>query len=145
MKKLIIAAAILSILFSCQSDPENIAGKDKLKALLASYYEALAKKDTAKMRALTATGFILYDEGVIYNNESAVKMVEQLPAFTAAFKFDSLNTHIDERNASAYYLREAVFTMQDSTYAPVKFLESATFNIENGEWKIRFIHSSLRK
>ncbi|MBL7742062.1 MAG: nuclear transport factor 2 family protein [Chitinophagaceae bacterium] len=145
MKKMFISGLLLSSLFSCQSDPENVAGKDKLKALLVSYYDALAKKDTAGMRSLTAAGFVLYEEGMIYNNESAAKFVEQLPAFTATFKFDSLNTHIDERNASAYYLREAVFTIQDSTHAPVKFLESATFKKENGEWKIRFIHSSLRK
>lgn len=145
MKKRLLPIMLLTMLFSCRSDPENTTGKDKLKSLLVSYYDALAKKDTAGMRSLTATGFVLYDEGVIYNNESAAKFVEQLPAFTATFRFDSLNTHIDERNASAYYLREAVFTIQDSTYAPIKFLESATFKKEHGEWKIRFIHSSLRK
>lgn len=142
---LIPVALFIFAFLSCKSDPTNGSGKEKLKTLLASYYDALAKKDLEKMKSLTASNFVLYEEGVIYNNESAAKSIDELPPFTATFRFDSLNTHIAESNASAYYLREAVFTMQDSTYPPVKFLESATFNKENGEWKIRFLHTSLRK
>lgn len=141
-KNLIILLAIA--LFSCKSDNDGEAGKEKIKSLLASFHEAMAKKDLKKMKELTATNFVMFDEGVIYNNESALSSIEKLPPFTATFSFDSLNVYMAGNNASAYYLKEAVFTKEGHTYPPAHFLESATFNKENGEWKIRFLHSSRK-
>ena len=136
---------IMVAMISCQSDPGDQPKKEELKIVLSNYYDAMSKKDIQKMNTLTTTDFVLFDEGVVYNNESAVKAVEQMPAFTATFKFDSLHVNIDKLNASAYYFREASFVIQDSTYAPIKFLESATFKKEDGEWKLRFLHATIRK
>jgi hypothetical protein len=87
----------------------------------------------------------MFDEGRIYNNETAVRSVEELGNFSVTFKFDSLNSHFDKANASAYYLREAGFTIKDSILLPMKFLESATFEKKDGKWKLRFLHTTLRK
>jgi hypothetical protein len=136
---------VMITLLSCHSDPDDQARKDELKNVLTTYYDAMAKKDLQKMNTLTTSNFIMYDEGAIYNNESAVRSVEQLPPFTVTFTFDSVNALVDKINASAYYIRRADFTMNDTMHMPLKFLESATFRKEDGKWKLRFLHSSLRK
>lgn len=145
MKPAILLVFIVTMLVSCQTEPDTQTKKEELKAVLSDYYDAMSKKDLTIMNSLTTGNFILYDEGVIYNNESALKAMQQMPSFMATFTFDSINAHIDKTNASAYYLRSAVFTIEDSLYPPIKFLESATFTREGGKWKLRFLHSSMRK
>ncbi|HEY6505520.1 MAG TPA: nuclear transport factor 2 family protein [Chitinophagaceae bacterium] len=145
MKAAIFFFLVIASLCSCQPDPGDQAKKEELKTVLGDYYDALAKKDLPKMNSLTTANFIMYDEGVIYNNETALRSVQEMSDFTVTFKFDSIRAHIDKENASAYYLMEASFKIKDSAYAPVKFLESATFEKEKKEWKIRFLHSTLRK
>ena len=136
---------MLVTLLSCRSGDDTQAKKEELKSVLSDYYNALAKKDIQKANALTTANFVLFDQGNIYSNERALKDIEKMRPFTATFSFDSLNIHMEKRDASAYYLRKAYFTFGDSTYPPVHFLESATFNKEGDKWKIRFLHSSVQK
>lgn len=139
-----LALATIS-LFSCQSETDSQSKKEELKTVLSDYYNAMSKKDLEKMKSLTTPDFLMYDEGVIYSNESAVKAIEGMGPFTASFKFDSINAGLDKTNASAYYLKEATFVIEDSTYPAMKFLESATFKKDGDKWKLRFLHTSMRK
>ncbi|MDP4262985.1 MAG: nuclear transport factor 2 family protein [Bacteroidota bacterium] len=145
MKNRFFIILLLTGIFSCQSDPGSEVKKDELKTILSDYYNAMARKELAKMNALTTHDFVLFENGDVFNNESAVRAVEEMGAFTVQFKFDSLNTYFGKANASAYYFREAILTARDSTSLSVKFLESATFEKQDGKWKIRFLHSSKRK
>jgi ketosteroid isomerase-like protein len=145
MKSRTFLALAVITLFSCQSESDSQFKKEELKTLLSDYYTAMSKKDLAAMKSLTTPDFIMYDEGIIYSNESAVKSIEGMGPFTVSFVFDSINAHLDKTNASAYYLKQATFTIQDSTWAPMKFLESATFKKEGEKWKLRFLHASMRK
>jgi ketosteroid isomerase-like protein len=132
-------------LLSCRSGDDSQAKKEELKSVLADYYNALAKKDIQKLNSLTTANFIFFEEGVITTNESAIRDAEERMAFTASFTFDSLNIHMEKRDASVYYFRKADFTFEDSSQLSVRFLESATFNKEGDKWKIRFLHSSIRE
>lgn len=145
MKKNILFTLLMTAIFSCQPETGNQNKKNELKNVVAAYYDALAKKDIQKLNTLTTANFILFDEGVIYTNESAVSAVDQLKPFVVTFTFDSLNIHIDKDEASAYYFREANFIFEGSTNKPVRFLESATFHKAGNKWKLRFLHSSIRK
>ena len=145
-----LKAAILLCLWtiavtSCQSRKDVESKKEELKTILTEYYISMAKKDIEKMKSLTTPDFLMFDDGRIYNNESAVKSIEQSGSFSVTFEFDSLHTHFDKAHASAYYFREATFTMNDSTWTPLKFLESSTFEKKDGHWKLRFLHSTLHK
>jgi ketosteroid isomerase-like protein len=145
MRNWIFLLALSVGLVSCQSESDSQTKKEELKTIVSDYHNAMGKKDLQKMKSLTTPDFVMYDEGVIYSNETAVKSMEQFPAFTVTFKFDSIKAHIDKINASAYYLKEATFVMQDSAWSPMKFLESATFKKEGSTWKLRFLHSSMRR
>jgi hypothetical protein len=137
--------AICAFSVSCNSKRDGVVMKEELNGLINEYYIALADKNDAKLNELTADNFILYDNGEVFTNQSSQKMIRELPPFKATFRIDSSNAHIGKNDASMYYLREATFTMADSIYPSVKFLESATFLKEGDKWKIRFIHSTLRK
>ena len=143
--KPLLSFCLLLTLLSCQNGIDSQATKERLKTILSDYYNAMAKKDIQKMNELTAKNFVFFDEGKVYNNETALKSIEPIGSFTASFSFDSVNAHIDKANASAYYFRAANFTIGDSTYPTMKFVESATFEKESGKWKLRFLHSSIRQ
>jgi ketosteroid isomerase-like protein len=145
MKRTIATLLLALGIFSCQQQPGTQANKETLKTLLNSYYDALSKKDLAKLNALTTSDFIMYDEGRIYTNAAAIQSIEELPPFTARFTFDSLNMYMYKQNASAYYKKRVTFSFEDSTLAPIEFLESATFRKESNEWKLRFLHSTMRQ
>ncbi|MEI9809822.1 MAG: DUF4440 domain-containing protein [Bacteroidota bacterium] len=145
MKNKVLLVLVTLNMLSCQSESDDQTKKEELRIVLSDYYDALGKKDLQKMNSLTTGNFVVYDEGVIYTNESAVKAVEGMGDFTVTFKFDSMNAHIDKTNASAYHIREATFTIHDTIYPPMRFLESATFKKEGDKWKLRFLHSSMRK
>lgn len=136
---------LLGGLVSCKPEPGDQEKKEEIRNLLADYYGALAKKDLSKMNDLTTADFVLFDKGVIYTNENAGKAAEHPDSIIPTFKFDSLNIHFDKANASAYYFREASFSSHDSTHSPIRFLESATFEKQNGKWRLRFLHSSERQ
>ena len=130
---------------SCNPKRDAHSKKEELINLVTTYYDALARIDTATLKRISTANFVLFDDGEQYNNETAIEMVLQLPAFKARFSFDSVNAYIDEEYASMYYIRNATFSMNDSVFSPLRFLENATFVKEEDDWKIRFIHSSLKK
>ena len=144
MKINILSLIILIALLSCHSD-DGSQPKEELKKVLTAYYDALAKKDTQEINKLTTGNFVLFEDGLTYDNKSSIRAIQKMPPFTASFSIDSLNAHIDKGNASAYYTRDANFIFQDSVHTTIRFLESATFKKENNNWKLRFLHSSVRK
>ena len=141
--KILLIASVVAIA-SCHWDDEGQTKKEELKKIILDYYTALANKDIHKANSLTTTNFLLWDDGLVYNNKIAIDSVQAMKPFTATFSIDSLNVHVDKRDASAYYHRDAVFTFKDRVIRP-RFLESCTFNKEDGRWKLRFMHCSPRK
>jgi ketosteroid isomerase-like protein len=144
MKKPIILSFILLSLLSCRVDDNGQAKKEELKTIILDYYNALAKKDLAKANSLTTDNFILFDGGRIYNTQVAIDSVKRMEEFDAVFAIDSLNVHVDKKDASAYYFRNAEFRFAAGT-VNLRFLESATFNKIDDKWKLRFIHSTVRR
>lgn len=144
MKKPIFLSLILLSLLSCRVDDNGQAKKEELKAIVLDYFNALAKKDLAMANSLTTDNFILFDEGRIYNNQVAIDSVKRMGEFDAVFAIDSLNVHMDKKDASAYYFRSAEFRFPVGTIK-LRFLESATFNKVDNKWKLRFMQSSIRK
>jgi hypothetical protein len=144
MRKFFYLLLILLAVAACNTANDTARDKKQLVALLTGYYDAMSRKDVKKMASLTTPNFILFEDGKVLNNESVAADVARLPSFQASFSFDSLNVHVGKTNASAYYYRNTAFTIEDSVYPPVSFLESATFARVDGKWKIRFLHSTMR-
>ena len=141
----VIFATIIALLSSCRPDDNGQAKKEELKHIIIDYYNALAKKDLKNASSFTTSNFILFDEGRIYNNKVAIDSVAKMGEFTFSTTIDSLNVHVDKKNASAYYFRKADFTFPPDVRFSVQFLESCTFNKEDDKWKLRFLQSSIRK
>jgi|GEM_PF-2956636 len=142
----ILFPIIIFLLPSCRPNDDGEAKKEELKTIIIDYYNALANKDLQKANSLTTTNYILFDDGRIYpNNQVAIDSVKKMGEFSFSTTIDSLNVHVDKKNASAYYFRKADFTFPPDVKVSVRFLESCTFNKEGDKWKLRSLHSSIRK
>jgi hypothetical protein len=143
MKAFIFSTALLVIFSSCDSGDDTPAKKEELKKILTDYFNALAAKDTVALNSLTTSNFVVFNQGTAYDNKATIHAMSEKKSFKVTCTFDSLNIHMEKRNASAYYFRNASFTFDD-TVVHAGFLESATFNKEDGKWKLRFLQSFLR-
>jgi ketosteroid isomerase-like protein len=141
----ILVTTTIVLLCSCRPDDDGQAKKEELKNIVLDYYNALANKDLQKANSLTTANFILFDEGFVLDNKVAIDSVRKMKPFRFTTSIDSLNVHVDKKDASAYYFRNADFTFEDSVHMSIRFLESVTFNKEGDNWKLRFLHSSIRK
>ena len=79
-------AATLLLLAACHSGahPDDPA---LLQGVLTDYFAAIGTHDTAKLQALTTDDFILYEDGLVWNNDSAFKNIRRHLPFTVKFTF----------------------------------------------------------
>ena len=142
--KPILLLALVVLLFSCQEEkkPDN---PEQLKQVLTSYFDGVVAKDIAKMNAVTTDDFVLYEDGLVWNNDSLLNLVNSMPPFEASFKFDYIKINIDQEIGNISYFNHADMILNDTTEVKYDWIESATFQKIEGEWKMNFLHSTVKK
>jgi hypothetical protein len=146
--KLIVSIALIIFLYSCNARNDQSAPKEILVELVKTYYDAQSENDTFKLGKMVADNFIGFEDGEMTDRKNLLNAANNLP-HNSKSNFENVNAHIDKEYASMYYTRNTEYSLQsngiDSTSSNLSFLESATFLKQNGEWRIRFLHSTLRK
>lgn len=133
----------LMLLASCHPGPKT-DDPELLKKTLTGYFDGIAQKDTAKMRALTTDDFVLYESGAKWNNDSAFKNIRAHLPFTVQYRLGDLRIHADEQSGDIVYTNHADFVFHDSVNLSLDWLESATFRKTDQGWKMNFLHVTLR-
>ena len=146
MKKFSTLIIILGfgLLTNCKQkndDPEI------LKKILTDYFDALKTTDVNidRLNALTTADFILFEDGIIWTNDSLVKPIPGVKSFKGQWTFDKMKVNIDGNSGDIVYHSQGNFIINDTIKAQVNYLESATFKKVNGQWKMKFLHSTVRK
>ena len=97
------------------------------------------------MNEITTNDFVLYEDGKVWNNDSLIKFLNKFPKLTVEYKFDNLIINVDKTSGDMTYFNHADFVLNDTTKMNLNWIESATFRKIDGNWKINFLHSSIRK
>lgn len=97
------------------------------------------------MKDLTTSDFILYEDGMIYNNDNLSNLINSYPKFSVDYTFRDFNIQVGATNASMYYHNHGDFLINDTTKLIKDWLESASFVKKDGYWKMNFLHSSVEK
>jgi len=146
MKSLTIAFLALSlslILLSCQ--PKSNEDPEKVKQVLLDYFDGIKTKDFQKMKEVTTADFVLFEDGKIFNNDSLINLINSFPKYSVEYSFSEFNINVDQDIAHMYYYNRGAFVLNDTTHMNYKWLESAFFRKENDQWKMDFLHSTIRK
>lgn len=144
MKKLILLLAILPGLIACQQkkqkdDPEHI------KAVLIDFFNGIKTKDFQKIKDITTSDFLLFEDGQVYNTDGFITTLKNFPKFSVEYTFDNFKIFIDDSSGNMSYFNHGEFVFNDTTHMTANWLESATFKKVENKWKLDFLHSTVRK
>ena len=132
----------LGLLTSCQqkkNDPEIF------KKILTNYFDGIKTQDLNKLNSLTTNDFVLFENGKIWTNDSLVKPIPNVKSFKGTWTFDNMIANMGENSGDIIYYNHGDFVINDTIKMQVNWLESATFKKVDGQWKMKFLHSTVRK
>jgi ketosteroid isomerase-like protein len=142
MKKTLIIMLAFGLLTSCEpkkDDPEI------LKKILIDYFDGIKKQDLQQLNSLTTSDFILFENGKIWTNDSIATIKNKFNSFTGEWKLENMKVNMDESSGDIVYFNHGELSFNDTLKMKLDWLESATFRKVDGEWKMNFLHSTVRK
>jgi hypothetical protein len=145
MKKMTILSLILflGLVASSQSN-QTMDNPERLKDVLTSYFRGIENKDTAKMKAVTTGDFILYEDGRVWNNDSAFMNIRRNLPFTVKYTMDKFKIYVDNISGDMTYVNHADFVFSKGKLS-LDWIESATFRKIDGIWKMNFLGATEKK
>jgi hypothetical protein len=141
---------IILILLSggCSQKECKKADPKEIDQIIVDYFKAISDNEFDKLYKLSTSDFILYENGVIWNNDSLIQAVKKRLSLTpdskTTYRFENFNTKVDCNSARTDYLNIGKRELRDTTFT-IRWLESATFVKEDGKWKLEFLHSTRLK
>ncbi len=145
MKKILLFFLILFVTSTSCSEKNSGEDSETIMAVLNEYLDGIKTRDKKKLDSVTTKDFVLFEDGKYYNNDSLINLLNTFDAFTGSYKLDSVRINVDNNIGRVYYISRGDFTLNDTTRLTYIWLESATFTKINGEWKMDFMHSTIRK
>lgn len=143
-RKIAIVLLIIGALTSCQKNRQT-DDPEILKQILAEYFDGIKNLDKNKLDSLTTSDFILFEDGRVWNNDSLINFGKQFKSFTGEWKLYNMKIHIDQTSGDIVYDDHGELLINDTLKLTFDWLESATFRKINGNWKINFLHSTVKK
>ena len=129
---------------SCQEkkvdDPEQLNS-----VVVGFFFEGIKAKDFQKMKDLTTSDFVIFEDGKLFNNDSLFKQMNSVANYTAEYTFNNFDTYVDNNSGSTSYFNHGEIVLNDTLEIKIDWLESATFKKIDGKWKMDFLHSTIRK
>lgn len=112
--------------------------------MINNFHEGLKKDDSLKLRAACTKDFRLVEDSVIYNTDSIIHYLGNMPKYTVNFEFSDYTAILDQQTAILTYSKKLTLTMNNKTEESNRF-ESAFLVKENNEWKLYLLNSSVKK
>ncbi|WP_438033267.1 nuclear transport factor 2 family protein [Sorangium sp. So ce204] len=145
MKPAFIPLALAGALSACQPHRPGPDSPEKLKAVIVSYFDCVTRRDFARMKTLTTPDFTIYENGKIIDNDGLIAIINGSPIAKADFSLDDVKIDVDSSSGSMIYINHGKFTQNDASTITRDFLESAIFKKVGNEWKLHFVHSTVKK
>ena len=142
--KLLLLLAIIAFSFGCQTE-KKLDSPDQLKQVLLDYFDGIKHIDLDELKAVTTSDFVLFENGQVWNNDSIYNFLKAMPPFVAIYTLDHFHINIDTEIGNMVYFNHADLTISDTIEVKYDWIESATFKKIDGEWKMDFLHSTVRK
>lgn len=143
MKKIILPIFAILLTTACEQAPNDDPAE--LKKVLTDYFDGIKTSDFQKMKDVTTADYVLFEDGRIFNNDSLINVLRGFGNFKGEFTLEILKTNVDNATGNLYYLNKGEFVFNDTAHVTYNWIESATFRKIDDEWKIDFLHSTVRK
>lgn len=127
----------LAFLTACRNNAST-DDPELLKKVLTGYFEGIESKNFEKMKALTTDDFVLYEDGLVWNNDSGFQNIRNHLPFTVKYTFSNFKINVDQRSGDMTYFNHADFVFDDTVKRSFNWVESATFRKTSDGWKMNF-------
>ena len=147
MKKITICLLIPSIVFSsCNTSQPNTKDEvNKVNGVIANYFIAIGTKNFQQMKENTTSDYLLFESGKVWNNDSLWNDLQNYKEEEIKFRLDNQQVILEQSLAHVSYFNHAEVFQKDSVIRKLDWIENATLKKVNGQWKIVFLHSTIRQ
>ncbi|XXT20172.1 nuclear transport factor 2 family protein [Sorangium sp. So ce429] len=143
MKIAFLPLVLAGALSACQQNRPD--SPEELKAVILAYFDCVSRKDFARMKTLTTPEFVIFENGKIINNDGLIDIIKGSPITRASYSFEYFRVSVDNSSGSLIYFNHGEFVTKDANTLTRDWLESAIFKKVGGEWKLDFVHSTVKK
>jgi hypothetical protein len=145
MRSIIFSVVAIALIhWSCkQNSPDE--DSEGIKQVLQAYFDGIKTRDANKMRAVTTSDFLLFEDGRVFNNDSLINFMNSFSSLSGEFTLENFRVNVDDNIGNVSYYNRGDLIFNDTTRASYNWLESASFKKINGVWKMDFLHSTVRK
>jgi len=144
MKTLKFLLVALGLFVSCTQVKKN-DDPEVLTKILKEYFDGIKNRDVNKMNSVTTADFVLFEDGKVWTNDSLVNVLNAFESFDGTWTFDNMKANIDESSGDVVYFNHGDLVINDTTRMKFDWIESATFRKVDGEWRMNFLHSTIKK
>jgi ketosteroid isomerase-like protein len=145
MKKSLLTIVLLLTLLpfvNAQSSPTS--KQQSVQKTVIDMFQALADRDVAKLKYHCTQDVLILESGAVWNIDSLTRRVSgnTVTDFKRVNTFEFVETKLEGNIAWTTYYNQADITRNGKTRV-VKWLETAILVKEDGQWKVKTLHSSL--
>lgn len=147
MKKsffLIIALALSGFL-----QAQIVFSKEQKNAqeAIIKMFEALSSRDSVMLKSYCTPDITLYEYGQVWNLDTLIRkaiVMNTSPDFKRTNSFEFINTELDKTRVWVTYRLNSVI-YNNGKESTVQWLETVVLSKQNGQWKMKHLHSTLLK
>ena len=123
----------------CYQD-KSVSDPTVLKRVFESYFIGIETKDYKKLTDAVTDDFVLYEMGRVWNNDSVIVNIKRNLPFQVRYTFTNHKIHVDQLSGDITCFNHGDFLFGDSTTQSFDWIESATFRMVDGKWRMNFLH-----
>lgn len=147
MKKssfLIIALAVSGFL---QAQIAFSKEQKNAQEVIIKMFEALSSRDSVMLKSYCTPDITLYEYGQVWNLDTLIRkaiVMNTSPDFKRTNSFEFINTELNKTKAWVTYRLNSVI-YNNGKESTVQWLETVVLSKQNGQWKVKHLHSTLLK
>lgn len=110
-------------------------------------FEALSSRDSVMLKSYCTPDITLYEYGQVWNLDTLIRkaiVMNTSPDFKRTNSFEFINTELDKTRVWVTYRLNSVI-YNNGKESTVQWLETVVLSKQNGQWKMKHLHSTLLK
>ena len=147
MKKITILIIAVSITVFVQGQQRFSKEQKELQQTVVNMFEALSNRDSMALKSYCLPDVTFYEYGQIWNIDTLIRKaitMNQSADFKRINTFDFISVETDKTKAWLTYRLSSVIT-KDSKETVIQWLETVVLAIQEKQWKVKHLHSTLIK
>lgn len=140
---------ILTLLTVVYVQAQIVLSKEqkKVQETVIKMFEALSNRDSIQLKSYCTPDITLYEYGQVWNLDTLIRkaiVMNTSPDFKRTNSFEFINTELNKTKAWVTYRLNSVI-YNNGKESTVQWLETVVLSKQNGQWKVKHLHSTLLK